>query len=161
MRTQRGFTLAELVIVIILIGILGAVAVPRLLDMDGLAARGTRDFVSSALRYAQKSSVAMRRNVCVAVSATQVTMTYASTSGASQACSAGNTIANPGNGLAFGDISNALPAKGPVSTPANVIFDGQGRPLSAPSTPLPAAMTISVTGYATPITIEPETGTVH
>ena len=37
----------------------------------------------------------------------------------------------------------------------------QGRPLSAPAAPRTTALTISVTGHATPITIEPETGLVH
>ena len=161
MRTQRGFTLAELIIVMVVSGVLAAVAVPRMFDMNEFSARGTRDFVGASLRYAQKSAIAMRRNVCVDVTATQVSVTYASTSGVGQACAPANTLMNPGNGLPYSDPSNALPAKGPVSTPASLIFDAQGRPLSAPSTPMASALTISVTGNATPITIEPETGAVH
>jgi hypothetical protein len=42
-----------------------------------------------------------------------------------------------------------------------VIFDALGRPLSAPSTPRTTALTISVTGNATPLIIEPETGIVR
>lgn len=158
---QDGFTLAELVIVMIVVGILAAVAVPRMFDMDQFSARGTRDFVGAALRYAQKSAIAMRRNVCVSVGATQLSITYASTSGADQACAAGNTLPNPGNNLAYSDSSNALPAKAPVSTPASVIFDAQGRPLSAPGTARTSVLSISVTGHATPLTIEPETGIVR
>ena len=161
MRTQRGFTLAELIIVLVLISILAAVAVPRMFDMEQFSARGTRDFVGASLRYAQKSAIAMRRNVCVQVAATQLRITYAGTSGVNQACPAGNTLVNPGNGLPYSDSSNALPAKAPVATPASLIFDAQGRPLSAPSTPMLSALAISVTGHATPLTIEPETGTVR
>jgi len=161
MRTQRGFTMAELVIVLVVVGILATVAVPRMFDMDQFSARGTRDFVGASLRYAQKSAIAMRRNVCVAVTATQVNVTYASVSGAAQPCPAGNLLNNPGNGLPYGDASNALPTKGPVATPASLIFDAQGRPLSAPSVPMNSALTILVTGNATPLTIEPETGTVR
>lgn len=161
MRAQRGFTLAELIIVLVLISILAAVAVPRMFDMEQFSARGTRDFVGASLRYAQKSAIAMRRNVCVSVAATQVTITYAGTNGVDQACGASNALVNPGNGLPYSDASNALPAKAPVATPASLIFDAQGRPLSAPSTPMLSALVISVTGHATPITVEPETGTVR
>jgi MSHA pilin protein MshC len=170
MRTQRGFTLAELIIVLVLISILAAVAVPRMFDMEQFSARGTRDFVGASLRYAQKSAIAMRRNVCVVVTATEMEMTFASASGINQPCPPPppvpgdpppNAVLNPGNGLHYSHDSNKFPAKAPVSTPVNLIFDAQGRPLSAPSTPMLSALSISVTGHATPLTIEPETGTVR
>ncbi|MET0336070.1 MAG: hypothetical protein ABW190_17535, partial [Rhizobacter sp.] len=104
--------------------------------------------------------IAMRRNVCVSVAATQLTVTYASASGADQACSSAE-LRNPANNLAYSNSSNALPSKAPVSTPTSVIFDALGRPMSAPSTPRTTALTISVTGHATPLTIEPETGNVR
>jgi len=156
-----GFTLAELVIVLVLIGILSAVAVPRMFDMDQFSARGTRDFVGAALRYAQKSAVAMRRNVCVNIAATQLTITYATNAGADQACPSTNPLVNPGNGLPYGDGSNALPAQAPMASTGSLIFDAQGRPLSAPGTPRTTALSLTVTGHATPLTIEPETGTVR
>lgn len=160
MRSQAGFTLAELVTVMIVMGILAAYAVPRMIDINQFSARGTRDFVGAALRYSQKSAIAMRRNVCVNLGATQLTITYATAAGANQACSA-NQLPNPGNGRAYSDSSNALPTGATVSTPTSVIFDAEGRPLSAPAVPRTTALTISVTGHATPLTIEPETGVVR
>lgn len=160
MRSQAGFTLAELVAVMVVMGILAVFAVPRMLDLNQFSARGTRDFVGAALRYAQKSAIAMRRNVCVNVGATQLTLTHATAAGANQPCSA-NELPNPGNGHAYSDSSNALPSGAQVSTPTSLIFDAQGRPLSAPGTPRTTALTISVTGNATPLTIEPETGVVR
>ena len=161
MRTQRGFTFVELIVVMILVATLSAVALPGMFDTDHFAARGTRDTLGSSLRYAQKTAVAMRRNVCVAVSATQLDITYAATSGSGQACPATNVLVNPGNGKPYGDASNALPARTPVSPAVSFIFDAQGRPLQVSGAPLNAALTLTVTGYATPLTIEPGTGTVH
>ena len=161
MRGGRGFTLTELVIVLVITGVLAVVAVPRLFDKSEFAARGARDFIASALRYAQKSAVAMRRNVCVSVSGTAMAATYASTTGSGQSCGAGNALVNPANGLAYADPSNALPGGATVAGTASLVFDATGRPLSAPSTPLAGALAITVNGYALPVTIEPESGLVH
>jgi MSHA pilin protein MshC len=161
MATQRGFTLAELIVVLLLTSILAAVAIPRLFNQGEFAARGARDFVGAALRYAQKSAVAMRRNVCVSLGTTSLGVTYASTAGSTQACGSGNALANPANGLPYSDASNVLPGGASLAGTASVSFDALGRPMSAALSPLTTALTISVNGNATPITIEPETGTVH
>ena len=148
---QRGFTLAELVIVMVLVGVLAAVAIPRAFPSGEFAGRGARDFVASSLRYAQKSAIAMRRNVCVAVGATSVAVTYASAAGSSQPCAAGNTIANPATGQPF--ASRPYEQGATVATPVSVAFDALGRPSSAVS--------ITVNAHATPVTVEAETGLVR
>lgn len=49
-----GFTLIELVTVLVLLGILAAVAIPRLGDVGAFEARGYYDELVSAARYGQK-----------------------------------------------------------------------------------------------------------
>lgn len=161
MSGERGFTLMELVIVMVITGVLAVVAVPKLFDKSEFAARGGRDFIGSTLRYAQKSAVAMRRNVCISVTGSALAATYASATGSGQSCVAGNALVNPANGLAYADPANALPGGATVAGSASLVFDATGRPLSAPATPLASALTITVNGYALPVTIEPETGLVH
>jgi MSHA pilin protein MshC len=161
MNAQRGFTIAELVIVMVIVGVLSAVAVPRLFDQSEFAARGGRDFLASGLRYAQKSAIAMRRNVCVDIAGSTVAATIAAAPGSDQPCSSGAALAHPANNLAFADPANALPGGAVVTANASLVFDALGRPLSAPAAPLAGALAIAVAGYPVPVTIEPETGLVH
>src|SRR5438045_6248357 len=69
---SQGFTLIELVIVIVLTGILGAVAASRLLTPQGFASRGFYDEAQAVVRFAQKTAIAWRRTILVCVSATDV-----------------------------------------------------------------------------------------
>jgi len=65
----------ELVVVIVVIGIMAAVAIPKFATKSDFENRGFQDETRALLRYAQKSAVAQRRNVCVALNATGVTLT--------------------------------------------------------------------------------------
>jgi MSHA pilin protein MshC len=161
MNAQRGFTMAELVIVMVIVGVLSAVAVPRLFDQGEFAARGGRDFLASGLRYAQKSAIALRRNVCIDVAGSTVTATIAAAPGSDQPCNAGTALVHPANNLSYADPANALPGGAVVAAPASLVFDAFGRPLAAPAAPLPSTLTIAVAGHPVPVTIEPETGLVH
>ncbi|WP_211090223.1 GspH/FimT family pseudopilin [Pseudothauera nasutitermitis] len=122
---ERGFTLIELVLVIIVLGILAAVAYPRLNTAE-FDEYGYREEAASALRYARQ--VAVARNS---------TVTAVFGNGAYRICAAndcpangGAYLLNPGNGRLWNGATQGqglAPAGVQVSN-ATLSFDGLGRP---------------------------------
>ncbi|HYD78411.1 MAG TPA: prepilin-type N-terminal cleavage/methylation domain-containing protein [Paucimonas sp.] len=156
-RNCLGVTLVELVVTLVIIGILAAVVMPRLIDRDIFEARGFYDQTMSMLRYAQKTAVAQRRNVCVAFTSTSLSLTIAAQAGSAEACTE-NLRGPDGNApyaiTAPGNITYTTTA-GAVTTPAGFTFSALGQAV------LGANQVFRVSGFSRDITIERETGYVH
>lgn len=73
MRSAHGFTLVELVTIMVILGVLAVVAIPRL-GGNEYRAQEFADKTISALRYAQKSAVSHRRTVCVSFTSTSLSL---------------------------------------------------------------------------------------
>jgi MSHA pilin protein MshC len=92
--TQQAFTLVELVVTLIIVGLLAAVAVPRFFDLQPFAARGFSDEVLAAVRYAQKLAVATGCAVQVTITPAQYVLNRRATT-----CTTGaftGAVFNPG-----------------------------------------------------------------
>jgi MSHA pilin protein MshC len=172
----RGFTLVELVLVIIILGILGALAAGRLFDRADADGTAYADHVRSMLRYAQKLAVAQNRNVHVRLSGNAVALCYQSGCGvgARVLAPAGNNAASAATAAACGD--NTWYCEAPPSTAtltitpvvATFYFDPIGKPFAAadvsPTTVSTfAQLTVRVTanGRNRDLIVERETGYVH
>ena len=142
---QWGFTLTELVVVLILLSILAVVAAPML--STSLVNEGRFYYETQAfLRYAQKTAIAQRRNVCVAFTATSVSATISTTFGG--ACSA--ALTGPGGVSPY--TATAQYNAGFSATPVAITFDALG----VPNNP----QTLLLTGSGS-IIVEAGSGYVH
>jgi len=160
LRSQLGFTLIELIMVIVILGVLAVFAAPRILNTDDFYARGFHDETLGYLRFAQKSAIAQRRTVCVAFGAGitgSVTLTIASAA-ATLNCASAGTLTGP-----KGESPVVLNARSGVqygTLPASFNVDGLGQPLTSAGA-AQATQTFQVTGASQSITVETTTGYVH
>lgn len=140
---QVGFTLIELIMVVVMLGVLAVFAAPRILNTGDFKARGFHDETLSLLRYAQKTAIAQRRTVCVALNDSGVTLTMDTATVPDGACDA--TLAPPnaprgGSGLSGSVTAFQYSALGNTNQTSNVA--------------------IAITD-STPITIDAATGYVY
>ena len=172
-RRPAGFTLVELITVMIVVGVLAAVAMPRFFDSKGFDAVAYTDQIKALMRYGQKIAIAQGRNVFVRVNSTSVALCLDQACSVPLAPAAGvnsgsrSTVTNCGNvNWACEGVPNGL-----VMTPSlaqTFYFDATGKPFAAADTPPTLASTfanlaINITGdgatHATTVTAE--TGYVY
>jgi len=132
-KTQRGFTMVELITVIIIIGIIGAVVTPRFFSATTFQSRAAADQVRAALKYGQKIAIAQRHQVSVVVS-----------SAAQANCT--NTVSSY-------TVTCAILNSVTLTSAGTFNFNSLGQPVPN------SANSINVGG--TTIAIEQETGYVH
>jgi MSHA pilin protein MshC len=172
---NNGFTVIELVMVIVLIGIITVFAAPRMLDVTGTKASSFRDKLKADIRYAQ--NLAMTRNSRTRVyfngTGPAPAQGYAVgiDSSAANDCSAFVLAVDPA-GTTMLVTLNAGTYAGITVVPAPPImtcleYDSLGRPYACGAgacsvVPMAAAMTMDVNGDATMrVSVTTQTGAVN
>lgn len=166
---QAAFSLIELIMVLVLAGIMAAVALPRMSLLTGMSGPTFRDELRSTLQAVRKSAIAARRYVCVTVSGNDFSVSLdprePDTFTGAINCTQNMTLPVPGKAC-------ALPAPQKICAPSGMVvnglndgmaFDPGGRPYALSGAGL-ATFTINVIdggAEAWPVTIEAETGLVH
>jgi len=167
----RGFTLIELVAVMVIAGLLATFAVNRFFQRDTFDVRSASDQVASIVRYGQKLAVAQNRPVYVRINAKSMALCF------TQACDspASRTVPPTGTNsgsketlLACGGWSNWLCEGWPSSVtlsdgPAGFYFDPLGRPYYTVYGDFREILVLAVAGGGQQyqIKVSPETGYVY
>jgi MSHA pilin protein MshC len=138
----------ELVSIIVLVGILAAIAAPRFFNAATFASRGYADQAAAFLRYAQKLAVARRSDVTVQVAGSGLSLCRT----AVNPCADANPWPGPQGETPYrADLPNGVTQSG---TAASFNFDAQGRPSTG--------LTLTITGDTVrTLTVEAETGYVY
>ena len=172
---SKGFTMVELIVTIIILGILAVVAGPKFFSTSKFEEMGFADVTANALRYGNKVALATgcdTRVVKTVIDSKTVIAAYqrdASGTNCQDTAAAFTQKVKPVGYV--GDDSTHLKKEVPNGislTDFDVYFDSKGKPYnysSPPGSALASALTITVqasgSGSSRSVIIEPETGYVR
>ncbi|MFC0251711.1 GspH/FimT family pseudopilin [Massilia consociata] len=168
---QGGFTMVELIIVIVLVGILSAFAASRFFDRRGFDAAAFADQTSALLRYAQKTAIARNAPVYVMLDDKRIALCY---DAPRVDCAPVSLVPTPGNSIGgpssdthcrFGGwycIARPEGVQLSRSVPMSAFsFDGLGRPATTGGSFDGLVLTIASAGESRTVSVTPETGYVR
>ena len=150
---QSGFTLIELVMVMILVAILAFTAIPRFAQRNTYDTRGFFDQSVAMLRYAQKTAIAQGRNVFVNINPTVICLTYVADASCTSSATA-EQVLDPATSTWFRKLT---PNGTSLGAAQSFSFTALGRP--NPNNAVSVAMTGA--GINQTIIVERDTGYVH
>ena len=165
-----GFTLVELIAILVVVGIMAGVAAPRFFQRQGFDAVSYTDQVRALMRYGQKIAIAQSRNVFVRLNVSSVALCYDAACTARVAPPGGS---NSGTGVTLAGCGGSTAwacegtPNGLAATAATFFFDPTGQPFAA-SDPLGGLnsnfvqLTVAITGDGDThnVTVTPVTGYV-
>jgi MSHA pilin protein MshC len=151
--SSRGFTLVELVTAIIIVGILSAVAVPRMFDSQAFQERGYVDEVAAAIRYSQKIAVASGCEVSVSLNAAAYSANQRSNfNNCVNRIGAWTTPVRRSDG---GALAGTAPPNVAMVPAATFVFDDTGRVTTNPPVFTVGAFTLTVNPVSGIVTVLP------
>jgi MSHA pilin protein MshC len=144
-KRQTGFTLVELVMVIVMLGILSATALPKFFEKNTFAERAFFDDTLNAVRYAQKLAVATGCSVQVSISSNSYTLARQGDS-SSGSCPGGSaySLAVPHPSSGASSYSGSESGVSLSSSVASFIFDALGTVSTDATLAVAGSKTISV-----------------
>jgi MSHA pilin protein MshC len=178
--SSRGFTLVELIVTMVVVGLLAAIAIPRFFNRGSYDARAFLDQARSMVGYGQKLAIERHRNIYVRIDAGGVALCYTAVCG-----SAAELVPQPGGGNGGGSATRAYcmvsgtfdtswfclgKPTGVAFTKSNGLtmfyFDPLGKPYlvgdgAASSFPVLLDVSINGDGQTVHLFVEQETGYVH